>query len=134
MRHQRIDAPVILNGLRAAKSYFAQCFAYSGTTQETLWIAHVDERFAVLHLSRDSGFETSVPFPLRGIIIDVLRHRSTGLLLAHNHPSGNARASESDCRVTRRLVPVVEALNCTVLDHLIFAGDEWTSFRQLGLI
>jgi DNA repair protein RadC len=36
-----------------------------------------------------------------------------GLVLAHDHPSGDARPSESSCRVTRRLVAAAEALDCT---------------------
>jgi DNA repair protein RadC len=54
--------------------------------------------------------------------------------LAHNHPSGDARPSESDCRVTRRLAAAAEILDCTILDHLVFAGSDCTSLRRMGLL
>lgn len=134
MRHQPIDVPVILGGLSAAASYFARCFAYSGNCRETLWVAHVDHQMRVLYLSRDDGDEAHVEFPIRGILIDVVRHRSTGLLLAHNHPSGDARPSDSDLRSTRHLCTAVEALDCTVIDHLIFGDGTYTSFREMGFV
>ena len=60
--------------------------------------------------------------------------RSAGIVLAHNHPSGDARPSDSDCRATRRLATAAEALDCTLVDHLIFAGDDCTSLRRMGLL
>jgi DNA repair protein RadC len=134
MRHQRAEQPLKLNGLAAAREFFAGCFAEFDPRRESLWVAHMDEQSRCVHVSCHEGDETGASFPLRAIIADALRHRSVGLVLAHNHPSGDARPSESDCRVTRRLATAAEALDCTVLDHLIFAGQECTSFRRLGLI
>jgi DNA repair protein RadC len=71
---------------------------------------------------------------LRTIIADAVSHGSTGIVLAHNHPSGDARPSEADCRSTRRLASATEALDCTILDHLIFAGADCTSMRRLGYL
>jgi DNA repair protein RadC len=42
--------------------------------------------------------------------------------------------SECDCRATRRLANAAEALDCIVLDHLVFAGGKCTSLRQMGLL
>jgi len=75
-----------------------------------------------------------VDFPLRKIIIDAATHGSAGIVMAHNHPSGDPRPSESDFRVTRRLARAAEALDCTVLDHLVFAGEQCTSLRRLGYL
>jgi DNA repair protein RadC len=55
-------------------------------------------------------------------------------VLAHNHPSGDPRPSQSDLRSTRRLATAAEALDCTILDHLVFAGAECTSLRRLGYL
>ena len=68
------------------------------------------------------------------IIADAAVHGSAGIVLAHNHPSGDPRPSDSDCRATRRLAVAAEALDCAVLDHLVFAGTECTSLRQLGYL
>ncbi len=55
-------------------------------------------------------------------------------MLAHNHPSGDPTPSSGDKRATGQLAAAAEALDCTVLDHLVFGGDECTSFRQMGLL
>lgn len=134
MRYQRAEHPLRLDGLAAARAFFRGCLAESGASRETLWVAHVDERAHCLHVSRHDGDECEARFPLRQIIIDAARHGSAGILLAHNHPSGDARPSESDRRATRRLASAAEALDCTVVDHLVFAGADCTSFRTLGLL
>jgi DNA repair protein RadC len=71
---------------------------------------------------------------LRQIFADAAVHGSAGIVLAHNHPSGDPRPSDSDFRATRRLATAAEALDCTVLDHLVFAGAECTSLRRLGYL
>jgi DNA repair protein RadC len=134
MRYQRAELPLKLDGLAAARSFFAGCIADSDPTRESLWVAHVDDDARCLHVSRHAGDETGADFPLRDIIADATAHGSAGIVLAHNHPSGDPRPSDSDCRTTRRLATAAEALDCAVLDHLVFAGTECTSFRRMGLL
>ena len=134
MRYQRAEHPLKLDGFAAAKAFFAGCFAESDPARETLWVAHVDQRAHCLHVSRHDGDETGAHFPLRQIIIDAAEHGSAGIVLAHNHPSGDLSPSESDRRVTRRLASAVEALDCAILDHLLFGAGDCTSVRKLGLL
>jgi DNA repair protein RadC len=134
MRYQRAELPLRLDGLAAARAFFTGCIADSDPARESLWVAHVDEKARCLHLSRHDGDEHGADFPLRAIIADAAEHGSAGLVLAHNHPSGDPRPSESDCRATRRLATAAEALDCAVLDHLVFAGAECTSLRRLGYL
>ncbi len=134
MRYQRAEYPLILAGLPAARSFFAGCFADSDTSRERLWVAHVDDQARCLHLSCHEGDENGAQFPLRSIIADAAVHGSAGLVIAHNHPSGDSSPSAEDCRSTRRLASAAEALDCTIIDHLIFAGTECTSLRRMGLL
>jgi DNA repair protein RadC len=134
MRHQRAELPLKLDGLAAARAFFAGCIADSDPARESLWVAHVDEAARCLHVSRHQGDESGASFPLREVIVDAARHGSAGIVLAHNHPSGDPRPSDADRRSTRRLAIAAESLDCTVLDHLVFAGTECTSFRQMGLL
>jgi DNA repair protein RadC len=134
MRYQRAEHPLQLDGLSAAKAFFAGCLAESDPKRECLWVAHVDDKACCVHVSCHDGDETGANFPLRDIIADAAEHRSAGILLAHNHPSGDPRPSDSDCRATRRLASAAEALDCAILDHLVFAGEECTSFRRIGLL
>lgn len=134
MRHQRAEQPLRLAGPEAARDFFVGCFAESDPAQETLWVAHIDRDSNCLHVSRHDGGTAGADFPLRLIILDAALHESAGILLAHNHPSGDASPSASDCAATRRLACVSDALGCCLVDHLIFGGDNVCSFRQLGLL
>ena len=134
MRYQRAELPLKLDDLAAAQSFFAGCIADSDLSRENLWVAHVDDEARCLHVSRHEGDDAGATFPLRTIIADAAQLGSAGIVLAHNHPSGNPRPSDSDCRATRRLAIAAEALDCTVLDHLVFGGTECTSLRKLGYL
>lgn len=134
VRYQPAEPPLKLDGLATARRFFSRCFAEQDTSRETLWVAHLDDEARCLHLSHHPGDETGVGFPLRDIIIDAAQHHSAGIVLAHNHPSGDPRPSESDFRATRRLAAAAEALDCTVVDHLVFGGAECKSLRKLGYL
>jgi DNA repair protein RadC len=134
MRYQRAEISLKIDGLAAARTFFAGCIADSDPQRESLWVAHVDDQSRCLHVSRHEGDESTVDFPLREIIKDAALHGSAGIVLAHNHPSGDARPSDRDCRATRRLAAAAEALDCTILDHLIFGGADCSSLRQLGYL
>ena len=134
MRYQRAETPLKLDGLAAARSFFADCLADADPAREQLWVAHTDDQARCVHLSRHGGDEQGASFPWKAIIADALAHGSAGIVLAHNHPSGDARPSESDFRVTRRLATAAEAIDCVVLDHLVFGGSDCSSLRQLGYL
>lgn len=119
--------PLKLDGLEAARRFFASCFADTDPSRESLWVAHLDREARCLHVSHHDGGPASAQFPIRTIIADAALHGSAGVVLAHNHPSGDARPSESDRRATRRLAEAAQAIDLTVVDHVIFAG--WGCFK-----
>lgn len=63
-----------------------------------------------------------------------LEELASGLLLIHNHPSGNLTASEADITLTKRLKESGKLLEIQVLDHLIVAGKRYVSFADEGLL
>ena len=134
MRYQRAELPLKIDGLSAACAFFAGCIADSDPSRESLWVAHLDDEARCLHVSRHQGTDESTQFPLRAIIADAAIHGSAGIVVAHNHPSGDARPSDSDFRATRRLAVAAEALDCTLIDHLVFGGNKCTSLRRLGFL
>jgi len=134
MHRQRAEHALRIHGSAAAKTFFAGCFDESDPATESLFVAHLDTEARCLHVSRHDGDACSTVFPLRQIIRDALVQGSSALVLAHNHPSGDPRPSAADCRATKRLAAVAEAIDCSVLDHLVFGGSGCTSLRSMGLI
>jgi DNA repair protein RadC len=130
---QRAETPVALIGVEASRSFFAPCFA-EGSDAERLWVAHVDQDARCIHLTSYEGDTDSVDIPVRSIIGDAIRFESAGIVLAHNHPSGQATPSRSDKVATRALAIAAEAIDLAVLDHLVFGGSDCTSMRRMGLL
>src|ERR1700761_6154921 len=98
MRYQRAELPLKLDGLAVAREFFAGCMAEEDPRREFLWVAHVDDQARCLHLSCYPGDDRETPLPIRDIVSDAAIRGSAGLLLAHNHPSGDPRPSDSDLR------------------------------------
>lgn len=135
MRYQRAESPAQLKGHDAARRFFEHCFLdRPGGSREQLWVAHLDERARCLDVTCHDGGPEAAPMPVRDIIRDAARLGSAGVVLAHNHPSGDASPSAEDCRATRRLAQAAEAIDLALVDHLIFAGAECRSFRRMGLL
>jgi len=60
---------------------------------------------------------------------------AAGVILAHNHPSGDVEPSDEDCQVTGRLVEAGKLLGIEVLDHLVVApGGKYVSLKERGLL
>jgi len=62
-----------------------------------------------------------------------LKARASGMILAHNHPSGNLKPSEADIQLTHRLREGGRLLDMSVLDHLIVTPRAYYSFADEGL-
>ena len=131
---QRAELPVTLAGVEASRAFFAPCFA-SAADRETLWVAHLDDQSRCIHLASYGGQKVDcIDFPVREILCDAVLRGSAGVVLAHNHPSGDAAPSASDRQATKRLTLAANAIDLTVVDHLIFAGDDCTSLRRMGVL
>jgi DNA repair protein RadC len=63
-----------------------------------------------------------------------LENLTSGIILAHNHPSGNLTASQADINLTSKLKEGAKLLEMQVLDHVIIAGQKYFSFADEGLL
>lgn len=70
----------------------------------------------------------------REVFADVIADRAAAVIFAHNHPSGDLRPSEADCRTHDQLVEAARILGLRVLDHLIVSRKGRFSFQEAGLI
>jgi len=57
---------------------------------------------------------------------------ASGIVLMHNHPSGESSPSEADIKVTRDLIRGGQLLKIEVLDHVIIGNNNFSSLRELG--
>ncbi len=124
---RKIDSDV------AAIAFFGPGFA--GMRRESLRVAHLDGDRLLIGLRLDySDRCDSIDFPVRKIIHDAIHLGTDGLIIAHNHPSGDPSPSRADLLATRSLVDLLRPLGVKLYDHLIFADGQSRSLRAMGLI
>ncbi len=70
----------------------------------------------------------------RDIFQFALKTNACGILLSHNHPSGNTTPSREDILVTEKIIKGAELFDIEVVDHIIVGFDQYLSFVQEGLI
>ena len=102
------------------------------------------EVFRVLLLSRanrlikevtisEGTLDASIVHP-RDVFREALLEPAAGVILIHNHPSGNPSPSEEDLRITKQLVEAGRLLGIKVYDHIILAGESHRSLADDGVI
>ncbi len=68
----------------------------------------------------------------REVFADAVADRAAGIVIAHNHPSGQCFPSEQDRRITRRLKEASQIMGIDLIDHVIITKAGWYSFAEEG--
>lgn len=102
---------------------------------EVAMFAFVDSEWRLLAVrTTPSDRADMVEIPVRTIVADALAFDAAAVVMAHNHPSGDATPSEDDRVLTRRLARALDAVGVRLVDHLVLTGEQTVSFRRLGLL
>lgn len=86
----------------------------------------------VLEVSR-GGISGTVADP-KIIFVTALKALASGIILAHNHPSGNLTPSQADIDLTKKLKEGGKFLEISILDHIILTSESYYSFADDGLL
>jgi DNA repair protein RadC len=70
----------------------------------------------------------------REVFRPAIAEAAAGIIVVHNHPSGDPTPSTDDRAVTRQLVEAGRLLDLPVYDHVIIGGERYTSFAEAGLL
>lgn len=108
---------------------------FANLNHEEFWILLLNRSNHITgkHLISKGGQAGTVADPK--IIFKVaIENNAANIVLAHNHPSGNLKPSESDNKLTRELVASGQMLGLYVVDHLIFANKRYYSYKDEDLI
>lgn len=107
-------------------------------------IEHTEE-FKILLMNRSNsvlGIFTVSKGGLSGTVTDVrliyqaaIKANASGIIVAHNHPSGNLNPSESDTKITKKIQEAGNLMDTQLLDHLIITPDgEYYSWADNGIL
>ncbi len=107
----------------------------AGESNECFLAVYLDARCREIEtLIVHRGTLASVEVDPRDIFRPAVQVGAATVIVAHNHPSGDASPSDADIQLTRRLVEAGSLMGVAVLDHLVIAGDRTTSFASIGLM
>ena len=81
-----------------------------------------------------NGGMTFAPVDIRLLFAAALMNNASQIIIAHNHPSGQTKPSESDIKLTERIKKAGELLDIKLLDHLIITKHDYLSFNEEGLL
>ncbi|HEX7755815.1 MAG TPA: JAB domain-containing protein [Niabella sp.] len=101
-------------------------------TAKAMYLNSAHRVIAIITLGT-GGFTGTVVDP-RLVFFAALRCHATGLILAHNHPSGNLKPSSYDEMLTRRIRNIGQELDIRLIDHLIISSEGYFSMVDEGLI
>ena len=103
--------------------------------KEHFWVIHLDarNRIKALELVSLGTINASIVHP-REVFTRAVALRSSSLILAHNHPSGDLQPSTQDIEITEKLVQAGEILRIDIVDNLVITKDGFYSFKQEGLL
>lgn len=108
---------------------------FAVATEERLHVVYCDAQSRYLHdETLTIGSESQLVLKARALVYRALTIGAGGLILAHNHLSGQCRPSQQDIDATRRLGELGAALDLQLIDHLIFTRERFFSMAAAGLL
>lgn len=120
---QSRDAAEILIPLMCDLSHEVFYVLYLNTSNTVIRTEHIGK-----------GGLSSTVADIRIILKSALLNSASKLIVAHNHPSGNLKASREDISMTEKLKQAAELMDIKLLDHLIVGGNDYYSMADEGLI
>jgi len=102
---------------------------------EEFWILILDRANQIIKSENISkGGITGTVVDSRLIFKSAIENLASGIILCHNHPSGNNQPSQADIDLTQKVKQAGKMFDIQVLDHIIIAGGKFYSFADEGLI
>lgn len=122
--------------IRSAKDIHDRMrFRIANLDHEEVWIMLLNRRNEVLRDFRlTSGSQVASVFDTKMIMKRALLEDAQGVVMCHNHPSGNLRPSPQDDDITRRLAAACKAMDLRMLDHVIVTVSGYYSYSDEGKI
>ena len=135
-RRRRGEEALQKNKIGSSSSVFELMQPIIGELQhEEFWIIYLNNSNKVIQKTQLSkGGITGTLVDVRLVLKSALEVGATGLILAHNHPSGTLKPSEADKQLTTKLKNAAESLDIKVLDHLIITEKAYFSFADESLL
>jgi len=135
-RRRKDSEPLRKAKVTSSRSAFEIMYPYTNDLRhEEFWVMMLDRGNRVIGVENVSkgGVSGTVADP-RMIFRPALQHLACGIILCHNHPSGNVQPSQEDIDLTRKFRIAGNAIEIPVLDHIIVGESDYYSFADNGML
>lgn len=135
-RRRRSEEVIELTKITSSKIIFEIMQPIIGELpHEEFWVLYFNNANKVIAKNQLSkGGMTGTVVDVRIIFKSALESGAVGILLCHNHPSGNLKPSEADIEITKKVKTAGKSLDINVLDHLIITQNGYYSFADEGIL
>jgi DNA repair protein RadC len=107
----------------------------SDLAHEEFWILFLNRSNKVINrMKLSQGGISGTVTDVRLVMKKAVEYLASGIIVCHNHPSGNLNPSESDTRITQKIKEAGNIMDIQLLDHLIVTEKEYYSFADNGLL
>jgi DNA repair protein RadC len=107
----------------------------AGLEHEELWVVSLDGQNGARGARRVAqGGLHGCSVSSRDILRAALADAASALVLVHNHPSGDPTPSAADVAMTRAVAEAAEVVGTPLVDHVVIAGERYTSMLDLGVL
>ena len=107
----------------------------SDLAHEEFWILFLNRSNRVINrMKLSQGGISGTVTDVRLVMKRAIEYLASGIILCHNHPSGNLNPSESDSNITRKIKEAGNLMDIQLLDHLIISDKDYYSFADNGLL
>lgn len=103
--------------------------------REEFWAIYLNQSNRVIRKERlSAGGLTGTLVDIRVIMKEAILCNATGIIISHNHPSGNEKPSGEDNRITEQVKKAAETLNIRLIDHVIITSNTYYSYVENGML
>jgi len=107
----------------------------SDLTHEEFWILFLNRSNKVINqMKLSQGGVSGTVTDVRLVMKKAIEYLASGIIVCHNHPSGNLNPSESDSKITQKIKEAGNLMDIQLLDHLIISDKDYYSFADNGLL
>ena len=107
----------------------------SDLAHEEFWILFLNRSNKVINrMKLSQGVISGTVTDVRIVMKKAIEFLASGIIVCHNHPSGNLNPSESDTKITQKIKEAVILMDIQLLYHLIISDKDYYSFADNGLL
>lgn len=136
VNYRRTKRPTVqITSSKVAADFIRPEFDHVMDDHEVAKVIHVNHENMIVNVHHvSSGTDTATLIPVKTIIRDAILIKTTGIILVHNHPSGQTKFSKADIAISKKIETACSYFDIRFLDSLVITRETYSSMKDEGII